>query len=124
MSHQDLATAHSGPRGWTAMFAAQLLLGALGSFVSLQSAAAQQAELPAGPNRDLVSHECQGCHDLSMVFGAAGQDRAGWSSTVDPKSRPRSSTILQIFWGHPPRGNRLHNEPMTRARPIRVSPGA
>ena len=83
MSHQDLATAHSEPRGWTAMFAAQLLLGALGSFVSLQSATAQQAELPAGPNRDLVSHECQGCHDLSMVFGAAGQDRAGWSSTVD-----------------------------------------
>jgi hypothetical protein len=59
-----------------------LLLGAF-AFAPLGGAAAQTLELPPGPNRELVSHECQACHDLSMVLGAAGQDRAGWSATVD-----------------------------------------
>jgi cytochrome c5 len=61
-----------------------LLLSAFASASPpLGRAAAQTLELPPGPNRELVSHECQACHDLSMVLGAAGQDRAGWSATVD-----------------------------------------
>jgi hypothetical protein len=60
------------------------LIGALGAgFVTLGAAAAQQIELPAGPNRDLVSHECQACHDLGMVVAAAGLSREGWNSTID-----------------------------------------
>jgi hypothetical protein len=34
--------------------------------------AAEMTALPEGPNRDLVSKVCQGCHDLQMVFDAAG----------------------------------------------------
>jgi cytochrome c5 len=51
--------------------------------ITLSTAAAQQIELPAGPNRELVSHECQECHDLGMVVAAAGQSREGWNSTID-----------------------------------------
>ena len=65
------------------MFRTLLLLGVLAASALPKGAAAQPAELPAGPNRDLVSHECQACHDLTMVLGASGQDRAGWSATVD-----------------------------------------
>jgi len=65
------------------MLRALLLIGVLATCALPKGAAAQSLELPAGPNRDLVSHECQACHDLSMVLGAAGQDRAGWSATVD-----------------------------------------
>ena len=46
-------------------------------------AAAQEADLPAGPNREMVARECQACHDLVMVFGAAGLDREGWSSILE-----------------------------------------
>jgi hypothetical protein len=44
---------------------------------------AQLNDLPAGPNREMVSHECQACHDLGMVLAAAGLDRAGWSGTIE-----------------------------------------
>jgi hypothetical protein len=49
----------------------------------LGTAAAQRQELPAGPNRDIVSRTCQACHDLSMVFGAAGLSREGWDALLD-----------------------------------------
>jgi hypothetical protein len=45
--------------------------------------AAQRLELPAGPNRELVSRECQACHDLSMVLGATGLTRQGWEAVID-----------------------------------------
>ena len=45
--------------------------------------AAQPSELPAGANRDLVAHECQACHDLGNLLGAAGLDRDGWSSIIE-----------------------------------------
>ena len=41
------------------------------------------AELPAGPNRDIVSRECQACHDLAMVIAATGLSREGWNATID-----------------------------------------
>jgi hypothetical protein len=43
---------------------------------------AQRIELPAGPNRDIVSRECQACHDLGMVVASAGLTREGWSSIL------------------------------------------
>jgi hypothetical protein len=66
------------------MSGAKLLLGVFGAIsASLGTAAAQQIELPAGPNREVVSHECQACHDLGMVVAAAGMSREGWNSTID-----------------------------------------
>lgn len=45
--------------------------------------AAEMAELPAGPDRDLVSKTCTSCHDLQMVFDAAGISREIWDATLD-----------------------------------------
>jgi hypothetical protein len=62
----------------------RLLFGVLGATaLALGTAGAQRMELPAGPNRDVVFHECQECHDLGMVIAAAGQSREGWNSTID-----------------------------------------
>jgi hypothetical protein len=61
-----------------------LLIGVLGaSFITLGTAAAQRIELPAGPNRDVVSRECQACHDLGLVVAATGLTREGWNATID-----------------------------------------
>lgn len=95
------------------MRAVTVLFGVLGvGFATLGAAAAQQIELPAGPNRDLVSHECQGCHDLGMVVAAAGLSRDGWNSTidemisygmrVDSEERTKILDYLARFLGSPP----------------------
>jgi hypothetical protein len=57
------------------------VLGA--SLVTLGAAAAQRLELPAGPNREVVSRECQACHDLSMVVAAIGLSPEGWEATIE-----------------------------------------
>jgi hypothetical protein len=63
---------------------ARLLFGVLGATVAMLGAtAAQRIELPAGPNRDVVSVQCQACHDLGMVVAATGLSRSGWSATID-----------------------------------------
>ena len=88
----------------------RLLFGVFGaSVLVLGTAGAQQIELPAGPNRDVVSHECQACHDLGMVIAAAGQSREGWNSTidemisygmrVDPDDRAKILDFLSNFLG-------------------------
>jgi len=62
----------------------RLLFGALSIGVAmLGAAAAQLRDLPAGPNRDLVSRACQACHDLSMVVAATGLTREGWDGTIE-----------------------------------------
>jgi hypothetical protein len=62
----------------------RLSLGVLGATVlMLGAAAAQGIELPAGPNREVVSRECQACHDLSMVVAATGLTRDGWIGVID-----------------------------------------
>ena len=66
------------------MSSVRLSLGALGATVlMLGAAAAQGIELPAGPNREVVSRECQACHDLSMVVAATGLTRDGWIGVID-----------------------------------------
>ena len=40
-------------------------------------------ELPAGPNKDVVVRACGSCHDLDMVYEAAGQTREGWTGTIE-----------------------------------------
>jgi hypothetical protein len=94
------------------MSRAKLLLGVLGAIsASLGTATAQQIELPAGPNREVVSHECQACHDLGMVVAATGLSREGWNSTidemisygmrVDPQDRAKILDYLSSFLGSP-----------------------
>src|SRR5258705_11885542 len=66
------------------MSGGRLLFGALSiSVAMLGAAAAQLRDLPAGPNRDLVSRACQACHDLSMVVAATGLTREGWDATIE-----------------------------------------
>jgi hypothetical protein len=88
----------------------RLILGLLGAgFVALGTATAQPAELPAGPNRDVVARECGACHDLEMVVAAAGASRQAWSDTIDemisygaridPQDRPRILDYLSSFLG-------------------------
>jgi cytochrome c5 len=60
-----------------------LLLVGLGSVLAAATASAQRLELPAGPDRDLVSRACQTCHDLSMVLAAKGLARDGWDAAID-----------------------------------------
>ena len=63
---------------------AMLVFGTLGAgLVALGTATAQPAELPAGPGRDVVSHECGACHDLEMVVAGAGASRQAWNDTID-----------------------------------------
>lgn len=60
---------------------AALMLAVAGA--SLVSAGAGAVELPAGPNRDIVARACGSCHDLDMVYEAAGQTREGWIGTIE-----------------------------------------
>ncbi len=63
------------------MNTAKLIFGLIG--VSLLSAGAGAVELPAGPNKEIVARACSSCHDLDMVFDAAGQTREGWNGTIE-----------------------------------------
>jgi hypothetical protein len=51
--------------------------------MSVLSDGAGAVELPAGPNKDIVTRACGSCHDLDMVFEAAGQTREGWNGTIE-----------------------------------------
>lgn len=54
-----------------------------GTVVMLGTATAHRADLPAGPNLEVVSRKCQGCHDLSVVVDATGLSRADWNATIE-----------------------------------------
>jgi hypothetical protein len=59
----------------------QVIFGMIGAgFLSMGASA---AELPAGPNKEVVARACGSCHDLDMVFDAAGQTREGWNGTIE-----------------------------------------
>lgn len=60
---------------------AGLMLAIIGA--SLAPVGAGAVELPAGPNKDMVARACSSCHDLEMVFDAAGQTREGWNGTIE-----------------------------------------
>jgi hypothetical protein len=87
-----------------------VLFGVLGATVlTLGAASAQGIELPAGPDREVVSRECQACHDLGMVVAAAGLTRDGWNSVIDemtsyglhvtPEQRTRIVEYLSTYLG-------------------------
>lgn len=65
------------------IFLTGVVSGTLFVFVALVAAAAEMTELPEGPNRDLVAKVCQSCHDLEMVFAAAGIGRQQWDMSLD-----------------------------------------
>ena len=61
-----------------------VLMGAIsGTLFAFVAGAAELTELPEGPNRDLVAKVCQSCHDLEMVFAAAGISRQEWDMSLD-----------------------------------------
>jgi len=60
---------------------ARLIFGIIGA--SLLCVGAGAGELPAGPNKEVVARACSSCHDLDMVFDAAGQSREGWDGTIE-----------------------------------------
>jgi hypothetical protein len=61
-----------------------VLAGAVGGAAfALAAAAAEVTELPPGPDRDLVAKVCRSCHDLQMVFDAAGISREEWDMSLD-----------------------------------------
>ena len=68
-------------RGMRVSLANTLSVGAM--FGALMGGMAVAAELPAGPNRDLVVRECTACHDLDMLLGAAGANREAWNGAID-----------------------------------------
>jgi hypothetical protein len=60
------------------------LTGAIGgTLFAFAVGAAEITALPDGPNRDLVSKMCQSCHDLQMVFDAAGIGGDEWNMSLD-----------------------------------------
>ena len=63
------------------MTKAKVMFGVIGA--SLLCVGAGAVELPAGPNKDMVARACGSCHDLDMVFDAAGQTREGWDGTIE-----------------------------------------
>jgi mono/diheme cytochrome c family protein len=72
----------------TGRITARLMLGmgfsAAGAAVgALGVMAAQLKELPPGPNRELVSEQCQACHDLDNVLEGAGATREAWDGAID-----------------------------------------
>jgi hypothetical protein len=92
----------------TARLSSLVGLGIMGaSIVALCGADA--AELPVGPNREIVSRECQACHDLEMVFDAAGATRDDWNGAleqmtsyglhVSPEDRAKILDYLATYLG-------------------------
>ncbi len=63
------------------MTKAKVMFGMIGA--SLLCVGAGAVELPAGANKDMVARACGSCHDLDMVFDAAGQPREGWDGTIE-----------------------------------------
>ena len=64
------------------------LFGVLGLAIgNFGAVAAERIELPPGPNRDLVSHTCQACHDLDNVIGLSG-------ATVQSDPNARIAPVL------------------------------
>jgi virginiamycin B lyase len=94
------------------MSRAKTVFGVLGATVLMVGAAAAQGiELPAGPGREVVSRECQACHDLAMVVGSTGLTREGWSGVIDemtsyglnvtPQQRTQILDYLSKYLGRP-----------------------
>jgi len=67
--------------GMRMRFAVSLPVGAV--IAVLVGGIAGAAELPPGPNRDLVARTCTACHDTEMLLGAVGANREAWDGAID-----------------------------------------
>ena len=61
------------------------VLFAVGAIVlaAVGGRAIASAELPAGPNRDLVAKTCSACHDLDNLTLTGGLSPEDWDGTLD-----------------------------------------
>jgi len=59
------------------------ILAVAGLFGAIGPVAAQLKELPPGPNRELVSRQCQACHDIDNVLEGAGASREAWDGAIE-----------------------------------------
>jgi hypothetical protein len=87
-----------------------------GAALTITASAAKITELPPGPDRDLVLKLCQSCHDLQMVFDAAGISREEWDMSLDEmvangmsisaEDRAKILSYLSTYLGpSPPKGD-------------------
>lgn len=109
------------PGGWPMRTLPALsFLAAVGWLLAPLPALAQDAGLPEGPGRELVSAVCTGCHQTSQITRSAGYDRQGWEALigtmVDLSASPAErAQIIQYLATHFPPGT---------ARAPRLMPGA
>ena len=61
---------------------AGLGLGVVAGALVLGMGAAGAVDLPPGPNRDLVLHECQACHGLEMIV-ESNETKEVWNTLLD-----------------------------------------
>jgi mono/diheme cytochrome c family protein len=96
--------------GWWRSIATGLGVAAL---VVTGARAAVGAELPPGPNRDLVAGACSACHDVQYLIESAGLTRGQWDGVLDgmrqygltlsPAQRAKILDYLASVLGtHPP----------------------
>jgi mono/diheme cytochrome c family protein len=63
---------------------ATLIAGAVGAVLfAAGSYAADNQQLPPGPNRELVYGQCRTCHDLQYLIESAGVPRSTWNDLLD-----------------------------------------
>lgn len=62
---------------------ATLIAGAVAGLLLAGAASAQELQLPAGPNRDLVYGKCRTCHDLQYLIESKGMPRSSWNELLD-----------------------------------------
>jgi hypothetical protein len=77
--HRGLRSSQLG----TTEFCWMTRVSALFAAVVALSTPVWAAELPDGPNRALVASRCTECHDLQMVFDAAGISREDWNGAIE-----------------------------------------
>ena len=88
-------------------------IGILGLVAAAGMAAADEIQLPPGPNRELVYGACRTCHDLGYLVESAGIGREDWDSLINgmrqyglripPAERAKILDYLGTYLGpHPP----------------------
>src|SRR5580658_10655971 len=82
-STEEPSRGPANSRPGTLEFCRMRRVSALFAAVVALSTQAWTAELPEGPNRALVTSRCTECHDLQMVFDAAGISRDDWNGALE-----------------------------------------
>jgi hypothetical protein len=59
------------------------VLAVIVTVAGLGGSALAEVELPAGPNRDLVTRTCSACHELTNLTDTGGLSREDWDGTLE-----------------------------------------